>query len=81
MSAAYTVQGDFFAAGKPLPWSNKQVADVEPAAWVLDLTPDGKRFVAGISRADSAGEPKVSVQVTFLLNFFDEVRRRIPAAK
>jgi len=81
MATAYTAQGDSFVAGKPLPWSNKQLANIGPAGWDLDRAPDGKRFVATVSRADSAGEPKVSVQVTFLLNFFDEVRRRIPTGK
>jgi hypothetical protein len=48
----------------------------------LDVTPDRKRFVVqGLPGGDSAGEPRASVHVTFLLNFFDEVRRRIPARK
>jgi hypothetical protein len=81
MTTAYTAQGDSFVAGKPRPWSNKQIADLGPQGWDLDLAPDGKRFVAAVSRADSAGETKASVQITFLLNFFDEVRRRIPAGK
>jgi hypothetical protein len=56
--------------------------DIGPGDWNPDLAPDGKRFVAAIlPRADSAGEPKGSVHVIFLLNFFDEVRRRIPTGK
>jgi hypothetical protein len=81
MATAYTLQGDSFVAGKTRPWSNKQIADLGPQGWDLDLARDGKRFVAAVSQADSAGEPEASVQVTFLLNFFDEVRRRIPTGK
>jgi len=81
MAAAYTAKGDSFAAGKPRPWSNTQLLDID-APWNLDLAPDGKRFVVAVlPRADSAGEPKGSVHVTFLLNFFDEVQRRIPVGK
>ena len=81
MAVAYTAKGDSFAAGKPGPWSNTQFADID-APWNLDLAPDGKRFVVAVlPRADSAGEPKASVHVTFLLNFFDEVQRRIPVRK
>lgn len=40
---------------------------------------DGKRFVVAIPpQSNSKGEPKPSVHFTFLVNFFDEVRRRVP---
>jgi len=79
MVAACTAKGDSFAAGKPRPWSATQLLDLA-GHWNLDLAADGKRFVAAMPQADS-GPPKGSVHVTFLLNFFDEVRRRIPAGK
>jgi Tol biopolymer transport system component/tRNA A-37 threonylcarbamoyl transferase component Bud32 len=80
MSAAYAAKGDSFTAGKPRPWSNTQLFDIGLAN--LDLAPDGKRFVvAAAPPADSTGILKGSVHVTFLLNFFDELRRRAPAAK
>ena len=76
MAAAYTANGGSFATSKPRPWSNTQVSGE------LDVMPDGKRFVVdGLPGGDSAGQPKGSVHVTFLLNFFDEVRRRIPTGK
>ena len=65
MAVAYAANGDSFAASKPRPWSNTQISGE------LDLAPDGKRFVEAPPRADSSGEPKGSVHVTFLLNFFD----------
>jgi serine/threonine-protein kinase len=76
MVSAYTAQGDSFAADKPRPWSNTQTRE----AGNLDLAPDGKRFVV-FPRPDAAGEQKGSVHVTVLLNFFDELRRRVPASK
>ena len=42
--------------------------------------PDGKRFVV-FPRPDAIGEPKGSVHVTVLRNFFDELRRRVRASK
>jgi Tol biopolymer transport system component len=80
MVAGYTSSGDSFVAEKPQPWSNAQLLDVA-ADWNLDLAPDENRFVAVLPPTDSAGETKSSVHVTFLLNFFDEVRRRIPKGK
>ena len=41
-----------------------------------DLAPDGKRFVV-ILYADGTAEPMT--QLTVLLHFFDELRRRVPA--
>ena len=40
----------------------------------LTLAPDGKRF-AVFPIPEAAGPEKGSVHVTFLLNFFDELRR------
>jgi eukaryotic-like serine/threonine-protein kinase len=84
MTAAFTAKGDSFAAGKPRLWSNTQNLDISLTSLygAFDLTPDGKRFVVAVApRADSAGQPKNSVHVTFLLNFFDEVRRRVSTGK
>jgi hypothetical protein len=77
MVADYTVQGDSFEPGKPRVWSDKQIfsTGLFPN---LDLMPDGKRFVV-FARPETTGEGKASVHVTFLLNFFDELRRRTPA--
>jgi Tol biopolymer transport system component len=76
MTASYTANAGSFASSKPRPWANKQISGE------LDAAPDGKRFVIAVSpRADAAGEAKGSVHVTFLLNFFDEVRRRVSAGK
>ena len=42
----------------------------------LDLAPDGKRFVVFLAPESPGG--RSNLHVTFLLNFFDELKRRIP---
>jgi Tol biopolymer transport system component len=80
MVAAYTAKADSFAPDKPRPWSDARILEVPGGPWDLDLAPDGKRF-AVFPRPDAAGEQKGSVHVTVLLNFFDELRRRVPVGK
>jgi dipeptidyl aminopeptidase/acylaminoacyl peptidase len=81
MAATYAAKGDSFAADKPRPWSNTQIMDLfGTGIWNLDLSPDGKRF-AVIPRPEATGEQRSSVHVTVLLNFFDELRRRVPVRK
>ncbi len=77
MVSAYTAKADSFAADKPSPWSNTQILEAFIGLWNLDLAPDGKRF-AVFPRPDATGD---YVHVTVLLNFFDELRRRVPASK
>jgi Tol biopolymer transport system component len=55
--------------GKPRVWVAK--ADLDPS---FDLAPDGTRFIT----VQSVSDPR---PVTFVLNFFDEVQRRVTAAK
>ena len=69
------------AADKPRLWSNTQILEpIRGGAWDLDLAPDGKRF-AMFPRPDATVGQKGSVHVTVLINFFDELRRRVPAGK
>jgi hypothetical protein len=75
MVVDYTVNGASFVPGKPRLWSDKQL--FYTGASNLDIAPDGKRFAVLALPETPAGE-KVSVHVTFLLNFFDELKRRIP---
>jgi len=76
MVVDYTVDGDSFVAGKPRLWSGRQISLAEINS--IDLAPDGKRFV-GFPVPEPAEPAKGPVHVTFLLNFFDELRRRVPA--
>ena len=75
MVLEYTVQGNSFMPGTPRVWSDRQI--FSPSVTHLDLAPDGKRFVI-LAPEENAGPAKGSVHVTFLLNFFDELRRRLP---
>jgi serine/threonine protein kinase len=75
MSVNYKVEADSFVAGKPRLWSGAQLFFIGSSN--LDLAPDGKRFVVFSAPESPAGQ-KSSVQVTMLLNFFDELKRRIP---
>jgi hypothetical protein len=76
MVVDYTVNSDSFVPGKPRPWSDRQL--FYAGSPHLDLAPDGKRFAVLALPETPPGE-KGSVHVTMLLNFFDELRRRIPA--
>jgi serine/threonine-protein kinase len=80
MAATYTAKADSFAADKPRLWSNTQILNTVEEQWNLDLAPDGKRFAVFL-RQKATGEQKGSVHVTVLLNFFDELRRRVPTSK
>ena len=71
MVASYIANGEAFVASKPRLWVEKK--DLGQA---FDLAPDGKRFVVLLSEASEQKGPQ---HVTFLLNFFDELRRRAPA--
>ena len=42
-----------------------------------DVTPDGKRVVA-LQGPDAAAGAKAPGQITVLLNFYDELMRKIP---
>lgn len=71
----YTVEGESFVPSKPRPWSDKQL--LYSGTSNLDLAPDGKRFVV-LLMPETASVEKAPVHVTMLLNFLDELRRRIP---
>jgi Tol biopolymer transport system component len=74
MVAAYAEKGDSFVADKPRVWSEKQIGGTIGGRNV-DLAPDGKRIVALMPVETTDGQ-KTQNHVTFLMNFFDEVRRR-----
>ncbi len=80
MVAAYTVQGDSFVADKPRAWSEKQLGVGANASRNADLAPDGKR-IAALMPVETAEAQKAQNHVTFLMNFFDELRRKVPAGK
>jgi serine/threonine-protein kinase len=76
MVVPYVVNGRAFLPGKASPWSEKTIA-MQGLLIPFDLAPDGKRFVVSPASAETGGE-KANLHVTFLLNFFDEMKRRMP---
>jgi serine/threonine-protein kinase len=74
MVADFEERGDSFVAGRPRVWS-EQVPVIFSATKSYDPAPDGKSIVA-LMPADTPEEPHD--RVIFLLNFFDELRRRAP---
>jgi serine/threonine-protein kinase len=79
MVVEYTAMGDSFAPGTPRVWSQQQIlrnrggGPFQPFA----LAPDGKRF-AVLLYPDGTTERQNPLRLTFLLNFGDELRRRVP---
>jgi dipeptidyl aminopeptidase/acylaminoacyl peptidase len=80
MVAEYTAKDGVLTPGTPRVWSDTLIRpmtrSLTPGLQPLDLAPDGRRFAA-LPR-DTAPDQKGSVHVTFLLNFFDELHRRLP---
>jgi hypothetical protein len=74
MAVSYSTNGDSFVAAKPRVWIEK----LPGTDWVL--APDGKR-VAVLTPVESTEAPKPDHEVTFLFNFFDELRRRVPLGR
>jgi serine/threonine-protein kinase len=75
MAVSYSTRGDTFVADKPRVWTEKL-----GGAQGFDISPDGKRL-AVIMPAQAAEAPKQEHEIVFLLNFFDELRRRAPLNK
>jgi Tol biopolymer transport system component/predicted Ser/Thr protein kinase len=78
-SSSYTAKADSFTADKPRLWSPTAVSSTG-AGQHADLAPDGKRFIMFPEQetTEDLNDPR---HVTVLLNFFDEVRRRVPGGK
>ena len=82
MVADYSARGNSFSPGRPRAWSQRQIllnvtgGPVQPYA----LAPDGKRFVV-VLYPDGTTERRNSLHLTFLLNFGDELRRRVPTGQ
>jgi Tol biopolymer transport system component/tRNA A-37 threonylcarbamoyl transferase component Bud32 len=80
MVASYKTKGDSFVAEKPRVWSERKIANTGPTGNNYDLAPDGKRF-AVLMPVEAPEAQQAQNHVVFLLNFFDELRRKVPAGK
>jgi len=78
MAVSYSAKGDSFTAAKPRVWSETLMRQfgIYPS---YDVAPDGKRVAGILANPDEQQKPLT--HLTFLLNFFDELRRRAPAGK
>jgi serine/threonine-protein kinase len=79
MVATYTASGDSFQAGKPQLWSPGQFTG-RGFISNFDLHPDGKRF-AVLKTPETARAAAANNKVSFIFNFFDELRRKLPSGK
>jgi serine/threonine-protein kinase len=73
MVTSYRTHGDSFIPGQPRVYSKKIVGFGTTRSY--DPAPDGKHIVALAAVGDAQGSRN---RVVFLLNFFDELRRRAP---
>jgi serine/threonine-protein kinase len=79
MVVTYTASGDSFRADKPQLWSPGQFTDRGLGIYTFDLHPDGKRFA--VLKTPGAEQTAEVNKVSFIFNFFDELRRKFPPGK
>jgi Tol biopolymer transport system component len=79
MVVSYTSSGDSFHADKPRLWSPGQFT-TRGTSLNYALHPDGKRF-AVLKAGNGETTPAPINKVSFIFNFFDELRRKVPAGK
>jgi serine/threonine-protein kinase len=77
MVSTYKVEGDAFVAERPRVWSNTRLFNMG-LTQNFDLAPDGERFAVLMS---AEGAELRRTQHMLVLNFFEEVRRRVRATR
>jgi Tol biopolymer transport system component len=78
--ASYAATGESFAADRPHEWSAQQLGGSANTLRNIDLASDGKRIIA-LMPVETGDAQRVQSHVTFLLNFFDDVRRKVPVGQ
>jgi Tol biopolymer transport system component len=79
---AYTIVGDSFAASQPRLWSEKEPLLKFVTGMIRRATeflPDGTRIVVSLPSGPAADQKPT--HVVFLLNFFEELQRRVPTGR
>jgi serine/threonine-protein kinase len=74
MVVRYSSKGEDFASGEPGVWSESAVLGGLGEKAAFDIAPDGKH-IAALMYLDRTSQPRPITHVTFLFNFFDELRR------
>lgn len=77
MAVPYRYDGKVFSHDAPRPWSTVRYATAGPTR-KYDLHPDGKRAV--VATPDTTGATTYD-KVVFVFNFFEELRRLLPAER
>ena len=77
MVAGFTVEGDAFRAEKPRLWSDGRYVFRGLFNRMFDLHPDGERVA--LAPREQVQDAEKSDHLTFIFNFFDELRRIAPA--
>jgi hypothetical protein len=77
MVVPFVVQGNAFLAEKPLPWPNARPA-ARGTSRMFDVHPDGERLALQVAQTSAGGKQD---HVTFIFNFFDELRRIAPVKR
>ncbi len=81
MVASYAAKEDSFVPDKPRVWSDRQLANFGVVGINnYDLAPDGKRIVALMPVETPEGQ-QTQNHVIFLMNFADELQRKVPVGK
>jgi serine/threonine protein kinase/Tol biopolymer transport system component len=75
MVVTYDTSKSVFSASKPRMWTDKRLSGL-PTNRLFDIHPEGSRIITFVS-SDVAATTSER-QVTFLFNFIDELRRRVP---
>lgn len=74
-AVAYTVKGDTLAAEKPRIWAERRLSEFPDP--VFTMTADGKSSIALVD----AGSEKPETHLRVIVNFGEEIRRRVSGAK
>jgi len=78
MEVPYSESGESFVLGKGRRWSD--AVTVSTPFGYFDMDRNGERILTTVQQA-SAAERSNGIRVTLLLNFFDELRRRVPVRR
>jgi serine/threonine-protein kinase len=79
MRVPVTREGDSFRAGKPELLFESNVQDTGPS-YNYDVSRDGEQFIL-LQREEQSTDTLDRSHLTFIFNWFDEVRRLVPAGK
>jgi eukaryotic-like serine/threonine-protein kinase len=77
--AGYSVRGESFLAGKPRIWWDKPIY-APTSDENFDISSDGRRIAAMVSQ-QSPGDADRAVHAAFVVNFFEELRRKVPVGR